>query len=251
MLKRMLLNSEAFTLTDLAVVIPCAVIIISLLINSSTGRERSQETVCADNLRKMGNVMEMYASDHDGQLPAMVTRHAEYGVTPHWDYVVAWIVNPYFDKPLGSHPVSAQDPAFGRQFNRCPSADTRETYGFNSSYIHFRGRAPFLNVERWRNNRLSQINPGTMLWSDSGSTRILGHSIGDQAETHAMTEDTTGDGIPDASSAQGFLCGVPLRHDERANALFAGGNVDGAGYDLLTDVVKGSPGWLFWGSDHY
>lgn len=251
LVKAMKLNRKAMTLIDLAFLVPCVILITLLLISSSTSREMSLGAACSDNLRKMGAAMKMYASDYDDHLPAFVITHPEYGATPHWDYVVEWIINGYFDQPLGSHPASVKDPAFGRQFNRCPSSETRETYGFNSTYIHFRGRAPFVNVKRWPNNRMAQINPGTMLWADSGTYRILGHSIGDQADTYAMKEDSTGDGIPDTSSERGFLCGVPLRHAEKANALFAGGNVDGVGYDILTDVGKGGPGWMFWGSDHY
>jgi len=65
-------RSKAFTLIELLVVIAIIALLISILLPSlSRARELSKRTVCAANLRGIGQAMYIYASDDPGVFPAI------------------------------------------------------------------------------------------------------------------------------------------------------------------------------------
>lgn len=65
-------KSKAFTLIELLVVIAIIALLISILLPSlSRARELSKRTVCAANLRGIGQAMYIYAQDDPGIFPAI------------------------------------------------------------------------------------------------------------------------------------------------------------------------------------
>ncbi|MBK8267012.1 MAG: prepilin-type N-terminal cleavage/methylation domain-containing protein [Planctomycetes bacterium] len=68
-------RSKAFTLIELLVVIAIIALLISILLPSlSRARELSKRTVCAANLRGIGQAMYIYAQDDPGVFPSISAR---------------------------------------------------------------------------------------------------------------------------------------------------------------------------------
>jgi prepilin-type N-terminal cleavage/methylation domain-containing protein/prepilin-type processing-associated H-X9-DG protein len=71
---------KAFTLIELLVVIAIIALLISILLPSlSRARELSKRTVCASNLRGIGQAMYIYAQDDPGVFPA-ITEQKDSGI---------------------------------------------------------------------------------------------------------------------------------------------------------------------------
>jgi len=73
-------RSKAFTLIELLVVIAIIALLISILLPSlSRARELSKRTVCAANLRGIGQAMYIYAQDDPGIFPSISARLLDAG----------------------------------------------------------------------------------------------------------------------------------------------------------------------------
>ena len=67
-------TKNAFTLIELLVVIAIIAMLVAILIPAvSKALESARRSNCANNLRQIGNSFLLYASDHQGALPAGVT----------------------------------------------------------------------------------------------------------------------------------------------------------------------------------
>jgi prepilin-type N-terminal cleavage/methylation domain-containing protein/prepilin-type processing-associated H-X9-DG protein len=72
----------ALTLIELLVVIAIIAVLAALLIPAlSTMRNSAKNTTCVSNLRQIGSAINLYASEHDGLLPAV----GFYGVNPYYN----------------------------------------------------------------------------------------------------------------------------------------------------------------------
>lgn len=65
-----LFNRKAFTISELVLVFFVVVIITSLMLPAiNYNRRKLQTAVCANNLRKAGLALYIYAKEHDGRFP--------------------------------------------------------------------------------------------------------------------------------------------------------------------------------------
>jgi prepilin-type N-terminal cleavage/methylation domain-containing protein len=73
-----LFTQRAFTLVDLLVVIVIIAILSDILIPTvSRTRSSAQNVKCTSNLRQLGTVFHLHATDHNGQLTHHITSRHE------------------------------------------------------------------------------------------------------------------------------------------------------------------------------
>jgi prepilin-type processing-associated H-X9-DG protein len=101
---------EAFTLTELLVLIAAGAMFSAVMIASLDGaKDKAQAAVCASNLRQIGVAISMYANDHNDYYPPGYTA----GGLSDWPL----IIGPYLGKPPTTY---AQTIVSSRAF-LCPS----------------------------------------------------------------------------------------------------------------------------------
>jgi prepilin-type N-terminal cleavage/methylation domain-containing protein/prepilin-type processing-associated H-X9-DG protein len=115
-------SSKAFTLIELLVVIAIIAILAALLLPVlSTAREKARQTGCASNLRQLGTGIQLFADEHDEQLPG-----------PTWQGLYEEYDNqdttrlPFYIATYLALPAPAPTPQM-LPVDRCPSAALRWT----------------------------------------------------------------------------------------------------------------------------
>lgn len=208
--------NRKFTLIELLVVIAIIAILASMLLPAlNKAREKARNAACQSNQKQSGQVLLLYAEDNKGFLP---------GGSSVWPAMLA---------EKGYLPgLTVDGDRFtnegGARYLMCPSlpvlnpaASTQETYGilfwsFAQDSIQLSALPVRIGFNR----------------ADYGVSRtaILADSVaGASAQNHRQYH-----GINVAESPTWSF--VHLRHDNRANFLFADGHVAAAGFGDLRDV---------------
>src|SRR6266699_2919288 len=76
-----------FTLVELLVVIGIIALLIAILLPVlGKAREASQKTVCASNLRQLGTVMQLYATEYKDTIPIGYMDQKQFSYVVHWNH---------------------------------------------------------------------------------------------------------------------------------------------------------------------
>jgi prepilin-type N-terminal cleavage/methylation domain-containing protein len=77
---------RAFTLVELLVVIGIIALLISILLPAlSTAREASKKTACLSNMRQLGTVLQMYATEYKDFIPIGYVSEKQFSYVVHWN----------------------------------------------------------------------------------------------------------------------------------------------------------------------
>jgi prepilin-type N-terminal cleavage/methylation domain-containing protein/prepilin-type processing-associated H-X9-DG protein len=106
---------RAFSLIELLVVIAIIAIIAAILLPVlSAAKKKAAQTTCIDNLKQLGQGMEMYIDDNHDVFPGLASLHNGYQPTD-WIY---WRTNTAMYPPVDKSPVLANVKGVG--ILRCP-----------------------------------------------------------------------------------------------------------------------------------
>lgn len=130
-------NIYGFTLIELLVVVAIIAVLIAVLLPAlQSAREHTRRTVCANNIRNLYAVIQLYASDHYGWLPPNTTGSGAQE-NDYWPIAV----RPYFSLPDERTDTNNNPSDIIRTYLECPSAEDngmawsniRSGYGVNAS----------------------------------------------------------------------------------------------------------------------
>jgi len=219
-------GGHGFTLIEVLAVAAIVSILAALAVPAWNGaRERMRAAGCVAKLKTLGTGIQLYAQDHDGELPRSfhsAGAHRE----PGWAASIA----PYLGASQASS-LSEWEPVFNRFF-RCPSDPTHDptvySYGLNVFYeLSPDGDDYVGSPATWR--RFPQVpHPSkTILLAE---TRPV--PFGDHFMCHQWS------GTPAARNALSFD-----RHAKKSNFLFADSHVDTLLVEATFDPGNGINLW--------
>lgn len=203
----------ALTLVEMLVVLVIIALLTAVLLPVFLKtRATARATVCQSNLHQIGMALELYATDHSGYYPSVVT-------APHnctWSYsLLSYVQN----SALYSCP-EADDP----YLTGCPPSTTTDgvAYYHDGDYIindpghtgHFRRTA---------------IHNADHLFFVFDGTNSAGFAYADSANTPPLTPDVL------------YNLGLRLRHNNGCNVLFADGHTKWCAPDNLADLSYWKP----------
>jgi|GEM_PF-1694990 len=234
------MKSHGFSLTELLITIGIIAVLATLLFPTlSTMRQRAQATECLNNLKRIGECLFRYASDHRGSLPAVATVWPP-SQQQTWGYAL-WEYAGYgetdFQQPAND--LTLRPGAEAKNIFRCPATRAQ---GLKTP--------PFPGV--------GQVN-GT-LYSYGLNCRPLGGKpgAGDSAQDWVSPIPMTRIGFPattamvtETSFCLGSLTGYVsyygmIPHSGGSNVLFYDGHVE---WLPATQIPRGESGngRRFWG----
>ncbi len=212
-------RGHGFTLIELLVVIAIIAILAAMLLPAlSRAREQARSASCMNNLRQVGIVYQMYASDHNGLAPV--------GTYFDIDCCGGWTVH---EPGLNfAHQAGYIDTA-GRNVYVCPSwqphrwSSRWNTYGI----LRPAGTAYTEGTDGWM-RRTHDSNPDMLgshplnyeffrMWNLKNPTEFI--LLTDSILTSSRTQYATW-------VAHSAADGPHFRHNNRANAAFADGHVE-------------------------
>lgn len=224
---------KGFTLIELLTVIAIIGILAAILIPVvGQVRESARASKCTSNLRQLHTAFMLYADEHNGRLPyggnRNVLHFSDGPMNVRWNGALF----PYVQSP-GDMPASARD-RFLFDFSSntptvysCPSVDEdHQGYQYKSNLVV----TP--TAER---RHISEFETSVVLIADGG---------GNTGSANFFKLDPSSEGTLYASN------GLDLRHNERANVVFIGGNVRRMSREELPSVATASDFALtLWGTE--
>ncbi len=146
-----------FTLIELLVVISIIAILMAILIPAmGRAREMARKTVCLTNLKTLGDVSVMYASDQKDLLPFNYSVGTSNGVPGYMNYTLKWHTDiPGYDTPWLNHGL-----LFGRGYLKepevyyCPTQKNDPRYAYETHFVRgqlrpLAERSAILKASRW------------------------------------------------------------------------------------------------------
>ncbi len=212
--RRSLLDSDAFTLIELMIVIGIIIVLSSLaLAVLGKARERSQTARCVQNLRVLGTAFSAYAGEHQ-QTIYLNTEKFGTGATVQWMRYFLGLTDGHHNRGTGG-PVYLTQPDAGVcpsyapfSYKPKPSDTVGYTYGAASRDKSDPYAKPLPDgKDVSRVIRLSSLDTPSTYWLLTDSYSL---TLDRQIFTLSAAEKTRG---------------VHFRHGGRANVLFADGHV--------------------------
>ena len=222
---------NGFTLIELLTVIAIIGILAAILIPVvSQVRESARTAQCTSNLRQLHTAFMLYADEYNGRLPYggnnNVLRFSDGPINVRWNGALF----PYVQRP--SDMTAAQRARYLYDFSdqaptifRCPSVDeSHQGYQYKSNIIV---------TPTAEQRHISEFETTVVLIADSGGV----------GSANNFKLEPGSDGTLYAEN------GVDLRHSNRANVVFIGGNVQRMSRDELPSVASDPDGALtLWGT---
>jgi len=258
---------SGFTLIELLVVVAIIAILASLLLPALTRAKISaRNAACKSNLRQIGIILNLYASDHDSYPDAVLGQNV--ALINAWKLLLSpylppgpykYLLDPsdqlvYRDSAILSCPSSSGERFWSVADNNNPSRliEVSRTYGYNAVGADFFPFARNLGLIGDRLKFLAArpnnvVSPGEMIAFGDGFMRGPGTFVIAGSDTlYRYKSPTASDSIsadsPDVKAAQ-------ARHRGRANIVFVDGHVEG--YKLQSLFFDPSPSaFAIWNIDH-
>jgi len=204
-LKRLFACSlKAFTLVEILVVVSIIAILATIAFQvGKSMAERGNSTKCVNNLRQIGMAIAQYSIENDGYLPYSADLDS-LGFS-HYETPLPILLNVGTNSSSFKTSTAYNKPTAKHPFN-CPSCKTtNRTYTANMHALSFKGDS------LWPLRKLSSMNDVSRL--------IL------------IADDTGGDPAPNNGAQDQFdkstyLSRIGIRHNGKANVLFADFHVE-------------------------
>ena len=220
-LKRNETQLEGFTLIELLVVIAIIAVLASLLLPAlARAKGKAHSIKCISQFKQLGIATELYVDDNEGQLPG--NQHA----LPSW---VGGLIT-----YVGASPLDGS----GGGIYRCPverGQNRLRTYAVNDflTYRPPKGRQSWPDLQDF-SRKLAIPSPADTFWMGELAEDIV-------ADDHFHFVDkgraVAGDG--NAYQANSFFSQVNvLRHQGRANYLFADGHVESLAWTYVKPTLS-------------
>ena len=205
------LNSRSFTLVELLVVIAIIGLLAGLsfpAISGSMAKAKSSE--CVNNLRQIGNAMNLFASENNGYLPYATGPNAAGSANSysfnHWEAPLAVIMGVGTGSVSFPSRASFDDAKAKHPFN-CPACQT----GFRTSTANMHSMGFLPGGSAWPRRKIASIVKSSQL------ILVADDTFGDPAPANSGT-----DYFDEAS----YTNRIGIRHGGRANALFGDFHVE-------------------------
>ncbi len=201
------MKRRGFTLVEILIVLAIVGILAAILLPAfNRARSAARTAACASNLRQIGLAMRQYAQDNNGLYPDPDIYG--FGARCAWpDHIFSYV---------RSEEIFECPEAEGLSYKAgCGPEDTSESpiITFNGSYDMNDLRTPLgkFNV-RLSETSLRYASSTVLVLDGTGRPMNLGATV---------------------NAERILISGVPLRHDDAANVLFADGHVKRLGLDAL------------------
>lgn len=224
------MKSRGFALIEIVVATLIVLVLGALILGTlQKTRARALSSQCQSNLRQIGRAMHLYAVEHNGEIGLLgYYGYANSSVT--WlNFLTGSVGSNYRKISRNSGKIYLEDASMslcpGEEPYLNPLPEQTTTHGYIYGALYRQADDPSaLNISRDPNN--PEDSPAAM-------TKVVSMSRMEQPSNHLFLADSYALSSLNRSHSQIYLIdpnssgrGVHLRHNGRANGLFADGHVE-------------------------
>lgn len=209
-------DPAGFTLTEILLAVGAVAILLALTFPSLTrAYDSSKRAGCMNNLKAIGAAAHLYASEHDGQLPGILSTPGEGGAPANQHAGEQWDVQimPY----LGLGPSVPTDNI--KTVFYCP-ASVRNPSAALSRQLSYAWNSRITASSPYNSKRISNLQqPSTTILA------VDNKLLGSEPDRNSVTFGSAGNTIYINDNANQLARVAYERHEGKANVLFADGSV--------------------------